>query len=347
MQLTVAEIANLLNGDVEGDSSALLHQVAKIEEGKPGALSFLSNPKYEPYLYETQSTAVLVNKDFVPAQPVTTTLIRVENAYAAFTRLLEQFAGSVAQLTGVSPHAVVSKTAQVADDAYIGALVSIGEDVKIGKGCKIFPGVHIGDRSVIGDHTILFSGVQVYHDIHIGARCIVHSGTVIGSDGFGFAPQADRSYKKIPQTGDVHIEDDVEIGANCAIDRATMGSTIIRKGVKLDNLVQIAHNVEIGDHTVIASQSGVAGSTKIGKHCIVAGQVGFVGHITIADGSVFGAQSGVSNSIKEPNQKWFGYPAFEYGKALRAYATLKSLPDLEKRIRELEKQLNELNKQGE
>jgi UDP-3-O-[3-hydroxymyristoyl] glucosamine N-acyltransferase len=343
MQLSVAEIAKLLNGDVIGDESAMLNTVAKIEEGKPGALSFLANPKYESYLYETQSTAVLVNKDFIPSQPVSATLIKVDNAYAAFTALLEKFAGAVNKKSGISPHAFVSPTAKLADGVYIAPGAFIGEYAEIHKGAKIFPGVSVGDRSVVGENTILFSGVQVYHDIQIGSNCIIHSGTVVGSDGFGFAPQPDKSYKKIPQTGNVIIEDDVEIGANCAIDRATMGSTIIRKGVKLDNLVQIAHNVEIGEHTVIASQTGVAGSTKIGKYCIIAGQVGFVGHITIADGSVFGAQSGISNSIKEPNQKWFGYPAMDYGKALRVYSTMKSLPELEKRVRELEKQLKDLN----
>lgn len=341
MQITVYEIGKLLNGEVVGDGNALVHKVAKIEEGEQGALSFLANPKYEQHLYTTGSTAVIVNRGFVPAEAVKATLIKVDDAYASFTFLLEKFANVGSGKVGVDKTAVVEASAKVDETTFVGALSYVGNDVVIGKKSQVHQQTFIGDRVKIGNNVIIFAGVKIYSDCVIGDNCIIHSGTVIGSDGFGFAPLPDRSYKKIPQTGNVVIEDDVEIGANCTIDRATMGSTFIRKGVKLDNLVQIAHNAEIGEHTVIASQSGVAGSTKIGKYCIIAGQVGFVGHITIADGSVFGAQSGVSGNIKEPNKKWFGYPAFEYADALKAYVYFKQLPAMEKRIKELEKKLEE------
>jgi UDP-3-O-[3-hydroxymyristoyl] glucosamine N-acyltransferase len=344
MQITVEEIAKLLKGDVEGETGALLSKVAKIEEGEPGALSFLANSKYEPFLYETASTAVLVNRDFVASAPVKATLIRVDDAYTAFTFLLEKFGNRTAAKKGIENGAYVSPKASVGANVYVGSTAYIDENAIIAEGCKIFPQVYIGENVKLGKNCILYPGVKIYHDCVIGDNCIFHAGAVIGSDGFGFAPLADRSYKKIPQTGNVIIEDNVEIGANATIDRATMGSTIIRKGVKLDNLVQIAHNVEIGEHTVMASQSGVAGSTKIGKYCVVAGQVGFAGHITIADGSTFGAQSGVPGNIKKENEKWFGYPAIEYSKSIRAYAMIKNLPDLDKRLFALEKLVQQLTK---
>lgn len=339
MQITVAEISNLLQGEISGDANAILNKVAKIEEGEPGALSFLANPKYEQFVYETQSTAVLVNKTFVPSAPVKTTLIKVDDAYASFTFLLEQFSKVSLLKQGISPQAFIDTTATVAADAYVGHGAVVEAGAVVGNGSKLFPQVYIGDRAKIGKNCILFSGVKIYNDCIIGDNCIVHAGTVIGSDGFGFAPLQDRSYKKIPQIGIVIIENDVEIGANCTIDRATMGSTIIRKGAKLDNLIQIAHNVEIGEHTVIASQSGVAGSTKIGKYCVIGGQVGFAGHITIADGSQFGAQSGVNMNIKNEGGKWFGSPAMELKTALRSSVIVQRLPELEKRIHELEKLL--------
>lgn len=343
MKLTAGQLATLLNGEIEGNAETLLHTVAKIEEGFEGALSFLANMKYEPHLYTTQSSAVLVNRDFKPSEKVNATLIRVDNAYSAFTFLLEQYASqSVQSKKGIEANAFVHPTAQLGEDVYIGAGAFIAEGVVIGKNSKIFPNVSIGQHSKVGDNCIINSNVSVYHECSIGNHCIIHSGTVIGSDGFGFAPQADRSYKKIPQTGNVIIEDQVEIGANCSIDRATMGSTIIRRGVKLDNLVQIAHNVEIGEHTVIAAQTGIAGSTKIGRFCIIAGQVGFVGHITIADGSQIGAQSGINSSIRKPDSKWFGTPAFELSDALKSSVFFKKLPELNKRITELEKALKEL-----
>lgn len=341
MQISIAQLAQLLNGTIIGNGDKLLHTVAKIEEGHEGALSFLANPKYESFLYQTKSSAVLVNNDFVPSQPVETTLIKVENAYTSFTFLLEQFAAIANNKKGIEPNSAIANDATLGTDIYIGGLAYIGEKAEIGNNSKIYPTAYIGDKVKIGNNCTIYAGVKIYHDCVIGNNVIIHSGTVIGSDGFGFAPQADRSYKKIPQTGNVIIEEDVEIGSNTTIDRATMGSTIIRKGAKIDNLVQIAHNVEIGEHTVIASQSGVAGSTKIGKYCILAGQVGVVGHITVADGSIIGAQSGINSSLKKAEQKWFGSPAFEYGDALKSTVVFKKLPDLLKRISELEKKLDD------
>lgn len=337
MQVTVAELAKILNGEVIGDQQAVVSRVARIEEGDQGALSFLSNPKYEPFLYETRSTAVIVNRNFAPSKPVSATLIKVDDAYAGFTLLLEKFSNKMAGKSGVHPTSVVHESAQVAQDAYIGEQCCISANAKIGSATVIYPQVFIGEGVVIGNNCLIYPGVKIYHETIIGDNCILQAGVVIGSDGFGFAPQADRSYRKIPQTGNVILESDVEIGANSTVDRATMGSTIIRKGVKLDNLVQVAHNVEIGEHTVIASQSGIAGSTKIGKYCIVAGQVGFGGHLTIADGSTFGGQTGVTGNITKPNEKWLGFPATEYGKVIRAYALFKHLPEMEKRISALEK----------
>ena len=341
MQVSVKDLSKMLNGEVVGDESALLHTVAKIEEGKPGALSFLANPKYEPHIYTTNSTAVLVNRDFTATSEVKTTLIKVDDAYQAFTFLLEQFANIGKGTPGVHAAAVVESGVNVPASTFVGAQAYIAQEAKIGEHCQIHPQVYIGAGVTIGNNVTLFPGVKIYHLCSIGDNCIIHAGTVIGSDGFGFAPLPDRSYKKIPQIGNVVIESDVEIGANCTIDRATMGSTIIRKGVKLDNLVQVAHNVEIGEHTVIASQSGIAGSTKIGKYCVVGGQVGFAGHITVADGSQFGAQSGVAGNITENNGRWFGSPAIELRQALKAGVVYRNLPALEKRVQELEKLVNE------
>ncbi len=341
MQISVKELSKLLQGEVVGDENALLHTVAKIEEGQPGALSFLANPKYEPHIYTTQSTAVLVNRTFNPEIPITTTLIKVDDAYQAFTFLLEQFANVGRGVAGVDKSAVVEASAKVHSSTFVGALTYIGQEAEVGEKCQIHPHVYIGAGVKIGNNVTLYPGVKIYHLCTIGDNCIIHSGTVIGSDGFGFAPLPDRSYKKIPQTGNVIIEADVEIGANTTVDRATMGSTIIRKGAKVDNLVQIAHNVEVGEHTVIASQSGVAGSTKIGKYCVIGGQVGFAGHLTIADGSQFGAQSGVGGNITQTNGRWFGSPAIELRQALKAGVVYRNLPDLEKRVQELEKLLKE------
>jgi UDP-3-O-[3-hydroxymyristoyl] glucosamine N-acyltransferase len=341
MQISVSELSALLQGEVVGDGSALLSKVAKIEEGEQGALSFLANTKYESFLYTTKSTAVLVNRSFTPTAPVSVTLIKVDDAYSSFTYLLEQFSNISLQKHGIDPTAMVHPQAVVGANTYLGAYTVIEAGATVGEGCKFFPQVYVGDRVTIGKNTILYPGVKVYHDCVIGDNCIIHAGTVIGGDGFGFAPQADRSYKKIPQTGNVVVENNVEIGSNSTIDRATLGSTYIRAGAKLDNLVMVGHNAEIGEHTVIAGQSGIAGSTKIGKYCVVGGQVGFAGHLTIADGSQFGAQSGVNSSIKQENGKWFGTPAFGYNDVLRSHLGFRKLPELEKRILELEKLLKQ------
>lgn len=344
MQISVAELSALLHGEVVGDEKALLNKVAKIEEGEPGALSFLANPKYEPHLYETKSTAVLVNRNFTPSAPVTATLIKVDDAYASFTALLEQYANVSLHKQGIAETASIHTGAKVGNNVYVGAFTVIEGGASIGEGSKLFPQVYVGDRVSIGKNVVIYPGVKIYHDCVIGNNCIIHAGTVIGSDGFGFAPLADRSYKKIPQTGNVVVENDVEIGSNCSIDRATMGSTIIRKGAKLDNLIQIAHNVEIGEHTVIAGQAGVAGSTKVGKYCVIGGQVAIIGHITVADGTSIGGQSGVMSTVDTENSKLFGSPAFDYKDSLRANAIFRKLPALERRVHELEKLLKDKQK---
>lgn len=317
-----------------------VNTLSKIEEGKPGTLSFLANPKYTEFIYTTQASVVIVSKDFKPERPVHCTLIRVQDAYASFARLLEVYNQIVRDKKGIEPGSFISETAHVGEDAYVGATAYIGKGAKIGKGSKIYPQVYVGDNVVIGDHTTLFPGVRIYSDCIIGSHCTLHSGVVIGADGFGFAPATD-NYKKVPQIGNVIIEDHVEIGAGTAIDRATLGSTIIRKGVKLDNLIQIAHNVEIGENTVIAAQTGVAGSTKIGKNCMIGGQVGIVGHITIADDSKIAAQSGVGADIKEPGTILQGSPAFGIGEFRRTYVVFKKLPEVDKRIQDLERKMNQ------
>jgi len=340
MQITAQELAVLLGGTAEGNALVALHTVAKIEEGFSGALSFLANPKYEEHIYETGSSAVLVKKDFNPSKPIHTCLIRVDDPYASFTFLLEKFSNPSAQLVGLEPMSYVDAGAQLGDLVYVGAFAYISKGAQIGAKSKIYPQVFVGANVKIGANCIIYPGVKIYHDCIIGDNCIIHASTVIGSDGFGFAPLPDRSYKKIPQTGNVIIEDDVEIGSNTSIDRATMGSTIIRKGVKLDNLIQIAHNVEVGEHSVMAGQAGVAGSTKLGKYMVVGGQVAISGHLQIANGNQFGGQSGVNATIKEENKKWFGTPVQELRDALRVSAVNRRLPELLNRIEALEKELN-------
>lgn len=342
MQISLNELAHLLNGEVVGDGNQLVHTVAKIEEGFAGALSFLANSKYESYLYSTQSTAVLVNRSFEPNAAYQTTLIKVDDAYAAFTYLLEKFSQVSQELNGVEAMSFIDASAQLGEDVYVGSYAYVSADVKIGSGTKIYPQVFLGKGVKVGKNTILYPGVKVYHACEIGDNCIIHSGTIIGSDGFGFAPLPDRSYKKIPQTGNVIVESDVEMGANCTVDRATLGSTYVRQGVKLDNMVQVAHNADVGAHTVMASQSGVAGSSKVGPYCVVGGQVGIGGHITVAEGSQFGGQSGVLSSISKPNGKWFGTPAFDVKDNLRSSAIYRKLPELVKRIDELEKEIKKL-----
>lgn len=340
MEFTAKQIGDLLQGVVDGDPSVRVSTLSKIEEGKPGTLSFLANPKYTEFIYTTQASVVIVSKDFKPESPVSCTLIRVQDAYASFARLLELYNQIVRDKKGIEPGSFISETAHVGEDAYVGATAYIGNGAKIGKGSKIYPQVYVGDNVVIGEQTTLFPGVRIYSDCVIGSHCTLHSGVVIGADGFGFAPATD-NYKKVPQIGNVVVEDYVEIGAGTAIDRATLGSTIIRKGVKLDNLIQIAHNVEIGENTVIAAQSGVAGSTKIGKNCMIGGQVGIVGHITIADDTKIAAQSGVGADVKEPGSILQGSPAFGIGDYRRTYVVFKKLPEVDKRIQDLEKKLNQ------
>ncbi|MDZ4668748.1 MAG: UDP-3-O-(3-hydroxymyristoyl)glucosamine N-acyltransferase [bacterium] len=342
MEISIAELAKLLNGVVEGNGSHVLNTVAKIEEGKTGALSFLANPKYEEHIYRTGSSAVLVNRSFTPSKEISTTLIRVDDPYAAFTFLLEKFSNPSAQLSGLEPMCFVHEHAKLGVEVYVGAFAYIAAGANVGDQTKVYPQVFIGANVQIGSNCIIYPGVKIYHECVIGNNCIIHASTVIGADGFGFAPLADRSYKKIPQTGNVIIEDDVEIGSNCSIDRATMGSTIIRKGVKLDNLIQVAHNVEIGEHTVIAGQAGVAGSTKLGKYVVVGGQVAIAGHLQIANGNQFGGQAGVLGNIVDEDKKWFGTPVMEVRDSLRSSAVIRRLPELMSRVDALEKELKKI-----
>lgn len=337
MEFTANAIAALVGGKVEGDGNATVSTFAKIEEGVPGAISFLANPKYTHYIYSTDSSIVLVSKDFVAEHPVKATLIRVDNPYETVASLLEMVQQATQHLpAGIEQPCHVAEGVEVPEDAYIGAFAYIGQRVRLGKGVKVYPQSYIGDDAVIGDHTIIYPGVKVYHGCKIGARCIIHAGAVIGADGFGFAPDASGKYNKIPQMGIVEIADDVEIGANTTVDRAVMGATRIHQGVKLDNLIQIAHNVEVGENTVMAAQVGVAGSTKIGKQCMFGGQVGFAGHIHIGDRVTIGAQSGVPNSIK-PDTTVMGTPAIPARDFLRQCALLKRLPALFDRVDALEK----------
>ena len=342
MEYTARQIAEVLNGIVEGDPGVTVSNLSKIEEGIPGTMSFLANPAYTQYIYTTKSSIIIVNNDFIPARPIPATLIRVENAYAAFARLLEIFTKTGTDKMGISPLAFIAKTAKVGENVYVGEFVFIGENAIIGDKVKLYPQVYIGDNSVVGDMTKLFPGVRLYHDTVIGKNCILHSGCVIGADGFGFAPQEDSEYKKVPQAGNVVIEDNVEIGANTTIDRATLGSTLIRKGVKLDNQIQIAHNVELGENTVVAGLTGIAGSTKIGSNCMIAAQVGIVGHLVIGDHVKIGARSGVESDIKD-GEIVLGAPAVEFRKAKRLYVIWKNLDQLVMRINQIEKWLKKKN----
>jgi UDP-3-O-[3-hydroxymyristoyl] glucosamine N-acyltransferase len=341
MEFKAQSIADFLGGTVEGDPNATVTDVAKIEEGKPGTLAFLSNPKYNKYLYETNASIVIVNLDLELEAEVKTTLIRVPDAYKAFASLLELYQQAKGNKTGIENPSFIDPTAQVGNDVYVGAFAYIGKNVRIGNHVKIYPQVYIGDNTVIGDDCILFAGVKIYEDTRIGEACILHAGAVIGADGFGFAPSENGTYKKIPQVGNVILEDWVEIGANTTIDCATMGSTIIRKGTKIDNLVQIAHNVEIGEHTVMASQTGIAGSTKVGSHCMFGGQVGVAGHITIGDHVNLGAMSGVANSIKS-NKTVLGAPAMDIARAAKVFAVYRNLPQLREQVIDLGKQLAQM-----
>tara|TARA_B100000965_G_C19557622_1_gene742954 strand:- start:41 stop:1093 length:1053 start_codon:yes stop_codon:yes gene_type:complete len=344
MKFTARQISDILQGTIEGNPDAEVSSVSKIEEGKNGSISFLANPKYAEYLYETDASIVILNKDFKLEKNTkdSLTLIRVEDAYQCFGQLLEMYNQVKNNKLGISEHAHIAESSQLGENCYIGDFASIGENVSIGKNVKIFPNSTIGDNVKIGDNTLIFSGVTIYSETVIGDSCIIHAGVTLGADGFGFAPNSENNYKKVAQIGNVIIEDHVEIGANTSIDRATLGSTIIRKGVKLDNLIQVAHNVEIGENTVIAAQTGVAGSTKIGKNCMIGGQVGIVGHIKIADGVKIAAQSGIGNSIEEENSIVQGSPAIGIGDFKRSYVMFRNLPDMMSKINQLEKELQEL-----
>ena len=345
MDFTAKQIADFVGGTVEGNAEAVVNSFSKIEEGREGAISFLSNPKYTPFLYETKSSVVLVNADLELEHPVSATLIRVPNAYESVARLLKLYDSMKPAKSGIHPLAFISPSATVADGCYIGAFAYIGEGATIGKGCQIYPNTYVGDGVTIGSQCILYPQVSIYHGCRLGDRVIIHAGSVIGADGFGFAPSAD-GYEKIPQIGIVTIEDDVEIGANTCIDRSTMGSTFVRRGVKLDNLVQIAHNTDIGSHTVLSAQVGVAGSTKVGQWCMFGGQVGLAGHITIGDRVRLGAQSGVPSSL-EADQTLIGTPPQGERTFFRQVALMRRLPEMQKQLQQLQKEIQQLKQTQE
>lgn len=343
MEFTAKQIAQLLNGKVEGDENVSVKAISKIEEGYQGSLSFLANPVYNNFIYSTDASIVLVNNSLVLDKTVkpTCTLVRVENAYEAFARLLQIYSQLKNTKVGIEQPSFISESAILGKDCYVGAFAYIGHNVKIGDGVKIYPQVYIGDNCEIGDGTMLFSGVKVYYDCKIGTNCTVHANTVIGSDGFGFAPNTEgQAFVKVPQIGNVIIEDNVEVGSNTSIDRATLGSTMLHKGVKLDNLVQIAHNAVIGENTVIAGLSGIAGSSKVGKNCMIGAQVGVAGHLKIADGVKIAGQSGIGSSIEKEGEIVQGSPAFPIGEFKRSYVLFRNLPKLNERISELTKKLN-------
>lgn len=338
MKFSASQIAQILNGEIHGNADIEVDSLSKIEEGKVGSLTFLANPKYNAYLYETNASVVIVNKDLTLEKNVSCTLIKVEDAYKAFSTLLEYYNQIKLMKSGIESPNFMSDDVVYGNDFYLGAFTYIGKQVKIGNNVKIYPNCFIGDNVVLGDNTILFSGVKVYSESVVGNNCTIHSGTIIGSDGFGFAPQEDGTFKKVPQIGNVIIEDNVEIGSNSTIDRATLGSTIIRKGVKLDNQIQIAHNVEIGENTVIAAQSGVAGSSKIGSNCMIGGQVGIAGHLIIGNNVRIQAQSGIGKNIKD-NEAIQGTPALSYTDFNKSYVYFKNLPKIVQQLDELKKKI--------
>lgn len=342
MEFSARQIADFIQGKVEGDENATVHTFAKIEEGAPGAISFLSNPKYTHYIYTTESSIVLVNEDLELNQPVKATLIRVKNAYECVAKLLQLYQSALPKKKGIHPQAFVSPTAKVGNDCYIGAFAYIGDNVQIGDNTQIYPHTVVEDGVNMGNGCLIYPNVTIYKDCRIGNNVTIHAGSVIGADGFGFAPNTE-GYDKIPQIGIVILEDDVEIGANTCVDRSTMGATIVHKGVKLDNLVQIAHNVEVGENTVMSAQTGVAGSTKIGKWCMFGGQVGLAGHITIGDKTFLGAQSGVPSSLKG-NETLIGTPPTSPKAYFKSIALTRKLPDIYKQLNELQKQVDELKK---
>ena len=343
MEFSAKQIAEFIQGTIVGDENATVHTFAKIEEGVPGAISFLSNPKYTPYIYDTQSSIVLVNNDFIPEKEVKATLIKVNNAYESLAKLLNLYEMSKPKKTGIDPLAYIAPTAKIGENVYIAPFACVGDNAEIGDNTSLHPHATVGSGAKVGNDCILYPHATVYHDCRIGNNCILHAGSVIGADGFGFAPSRE-GYEKIPQIGIVILEDNVEIGANTCIDRATMGATIIRKGVKLDNLIQIAHNVEVGSHTVMASQVGIAGSTKVGEWCMFGGQVGVAGHITVGNRVNMGAQSGVNGSVKD-GKALIGTPPIEFKNYFKSSAVFKKLPDMYLELASLKKEIEELKKQ--
>jgi UDP-3-O-[3-hydroxymyristoyl] glucosamine N-acyltransferase len=339
MKFTAQQIAIELEGTVEGDPNAVVFQLSKIEEAQKGSLTFLSNPKYTPFIYKTQASVTIVNKDFIPDDDLSTTLVRVNNAYDSFTVLLDYYNNAKIIKSGIAKSAVIDPSVKIGKNCFVGEMACIQEDAEIGDEVKIYPQVYIGSNVSIGAGTIVFSGAKILEDSIVGENCVIHSGTVIGSDGFGFAPQKNGNYKKIPQTGIVVLGDSVEVGSNSTIDRATLGVTSIGNGVKLDNQIQIAHNVEVGDNTVIAAQTGIAGSSKIGKNCVIGGQVGIVGHINIGDNVKIQGQSGVISSVKD-NAVIQGTPAFSYNDYNKSYVYFKNLPNIVKEINRIVKKLD-------
>ena len=338
MEFTLGQVAAILQGKVEGDENQKVSRLDKIQEGKQGGISFLANEKYTPYIYETGATAVIVSNNFKPTKELKTNLIRVEDAYNGFTKLLEAYSMLLkSSIVGVEEPSYMDATSKIGEQAFRGAFSYIGKSCSIGDAVKIYSHVHIGDRVKIGNNTIIHPGAKIGADTVIGDNCEIHPGAVIGSDGFGFARQEDGTYKPIPQIGNVILEDNVSVGANSTIDCATMGSTLIKKGAKIDNLVQIAHNVIIGENTVIASQTGISGSTEIGKNCIIAGQVGIIGHLKIADNTTIGAKTGIIKSIKKAGDTHFGYIGIDMKNFLKSYSIFKKLDTIEDRVRELEK----------
>lgn len=339
MKFTANQIAGILDGEVEGNAQVEVSKLAKIEEGTSGSLTFLANPKYKPYLYTTKASITIVDKDFVVENQIDTTLIRVDDAYKAFSKLLEYYNQVKMNKMGIEQPVFLSESATHGKDIYIGAFSYIGENVSIGDNAKIYPNVYIGDNVSIGHNVVVFAGAKIYSESVIGSNCVIHSGAIIGADGFGFAPDENGQFQKVPQTGNVIIEDHVDVGAGTTIDRATLGSTVIRQGVKLDNQIQIAHNVEIGKNTAIAAQTGIAGSTKIGENCLIGGQVGIVGHITIGNNVRIQAQSGIGRNVKD-NEVLQGSPALNYGDYNKSYVHFKNLPKIVDRLNDLEKQNN-------
>jgi len=338
MVFTAGQIAGILEGEVDGNPEIAVHKLAKIEEGESGSLTFLANPKYTSHIYTTKASVTIVNKDFVPDQDISTTMIKVDDAYESFSKLLQYYNQVKNNKVGIESPVFTADDAKYGENFYLGAFSYVGNNVDIGKNVKIYPNVYVGDNVKIDDNVIIFAGAKIYSETVIGKNCLIHSGAIIGADGFGYTPNKDGEFSRVPQTGNVVLEDNVDIGAGTTIDRATLGSTILRKGVKLDNQIQIAHNVEIGEHTVIAAQTGIAGSTKIGKRCMIGGQVGIVGHITIGDNVKIQAQSGIGRNIKD-NEVLQGSPALTYGDYNKSYVHFKNLPKVVNRINELEKKI--------